>query len=73
MLRFAFCLSWQAAADKPGYWYNTSSGSLELNEAQLPVGFFHYPIQGMLDGYPLVIDPQVSRARLVACLNHVTL
>lgn len=39
-------------------YYDTSPGSTEVSEFGLPYGFFHYPIQGYPDGFPVFIPVQ---------------
>jgi hypothetical protein len=41
--------------------YNMSDGSPEVNNVTgMPFGFFHTPLKGFDDGYPLLFDTHVS-------------
>ncbi|KAG1670027.1 hypothetical protein FOA52_011183 [Chlamydomonas sp. UWO 241] len=52
--------------------YNMSDGSPEVNNVTgLPFGFFHTPLKGFDDGYPLLFDSHVSEKRIVDLLHYV--
>ena len=54
---------YDASVDASDY-YNTSdhSGDIDPN-TDLPYGFFHYPMEGLKDGYPLVVSAGISEKR----------
>jgi hypothetical protein len=52
--------------------YNMSDGSREVNNVTgMPFGFFHAPLKGFDDGYPLLFDTHVSEKRVVDLLHYV--
>ncbi|KAG1675992.1 hypothetical protein FOA52_014236 [Chlamydomonas sp. UWO 241] len=52
--------------------YNMSDGSPEVNNVTgIPFGFFHTPLKGFDDGYPLLFDTHVSEKRIVDLLHYV--
>ena len=62
---FAFCsLSplYDASIDVSNY-YNSSDHSDINNNTGLPYGFFHFPMEGLQDGYPLVVSSGISEKR----------
>ena len=50
-------------------WYNISSKDEVNQNTGLPFGFFHHPVQGYQDGYPLLISSYLSRKRAVDTLD----
>lgn len=54
-------------ANKPGQWYNAS----EMNSVGSPYGFFHHPVTGYEDGYPILIDPRISQKRAKQMLTFI--
>ncbi|KAG2422885.1 hypothetical protein HXX76_015713 [Chlamydomonas incerta] len=48
----------------PAAYYNTSNGSVELNPAGVPYGFFHHPLgRHFPAGYPVLLDTRLSALR----------
>lgn len=44
--------------------YDSSQGSVELNPAGVPYGFFHQPLgRRFPDGYPVLLDTRLSALR----------
>ena len=41
-------------------WYNTSTGSPDLNANDFPYGFFHSHMEGYPDGYPVGVGGGAS-------------
>mmetsp|Transcript_8258 Transcript_8258/g.24923 ORF Transcript_8258/g.24923 Transcript_8258/m.24923 type:complete len:2121 (-) Transcript_8258:1576-7938(-) len=53
-------------------YYNTSASSYEVNPVTgMPFGFFHHPLQGYQDGYPVLFDTHVSEKRMLQLLSYV--
>ena len=45
-------------------YYNTSEHSDDIDpNTGLPYGFFHYPMEGLPDGYPLMVSAGISEKR----------
>ncbi|KAG1660944.1 hypothetical protein FOA52_005525, partial [Chlamydomonas sp. UWO 241] len=52
--------------------YNMADGNPEVNNVTgMPFGFFHTPLKGFADGYPLLFDTHVSEKRIVDLLHYV--
>ena len=47
----------------PQDWYNTSVGAQEMSPTGSPYGFFYEPLEGFGEGYPLVVEINVSGKR----------
>ena len=54
-------------ANKPEQWYAAG----EMNSAGSPYGFFHHPVTGYEDGYPILIDPRISQKRAKQMLTYI--
>ncbi|KAG1675982.1 hypothetical protein FOA52_014226 [Chlamydomonas sp. UWO 241] len=52
--------------------YNMSDGSPEVNSMTgIPFGFFHTPLKGFDDGYPLLFDTHMPEKRIVDLLHYI--
>ena len=49
--------------DREAEFYNTTSGSKDVNINNSPNGFFHRPMEGMPDGFPVIIPPSTDLYR----------
>ncbi|GFR50777.1 hypothetical protein Agub_g13042 [Astrephomene gubernaculifera] len=54
-----------------GDFYNTSTGSPELNAAGLPYGFYHEPLEQFPAGYPVLLDTRLSAQRAQQAITFV--
>ena len=53
-------------------YYNNSKHSDDINtNTGLPYGFFHYPMEGLKDGYPLVVSAGISEKRAHETLKFI--
>ena len=53
-------------------YYDNSKGSDDVNiNTGLPYGFFHHPMEGLKDGYPLVVSAGISEKRAHQTLKFV--
>ncbi|GAX77704.1 hypothetical protein CEUSTIGMA_g5147.t1 [Chlamydomonas eustigma] len=53
-------------------YYNTSAGSRDLNNLTgSPYGFFHYPLTGYPNGYPVVFTPHLPAAQSRNILTYL--
>ena len=48
----------------PQDWYNTSTGALQMSPVGAPYGFFYEPLEGYSEGYPLLVEINVSEERV---------
>lgn len=63
---------YNADMDSSSY-YNTTEGSNEVNpNTGLPYGFFHHPLTGYEDGYPLLISGYLSEIRSQQSLQFIS-
>ena len=47
-------------------------GSLEMDPISgLPFGFFHQPMEGLSDGYPVLVSSAISEKRAVQTLQYI--
>jgi|LauGreSBDMM110SN_4_FD.fasta_scaffold12939_3 hypothetical protein len=62
---------YQASADASDY-YNTSEHSVDIDpNSGFPYGFFHHPMEGMKDGYPVVVSAGISEKRVLETLQLI--
>ena len=62
---------YDASVDASDY-YNTSEHSEDMNpNSGLPYGFFHHPMEGLQDGYPLVVSAGISEKRVRETLQFI--
>ena len=53
-------------------YYNNSEQSNDINiNTGLPYGYFHYPMEGLKDGYPLVVSAGISEKRAHQTLKFI--
>ena len=53
-------------------YYNMSANSSDINpNSGLPYGFFHYPLQGLPDGYPLLVSAALNKQRAQETLEYI--
>jgi hypothetical protein len=48
-----------------------TQGSLEINAAGSPYGFFHEPLESVPPGYPLLLDTRLSAKRAEEALTFI--
>jgi hypothetical protein len=52
--------------------YNVSLGSAEIDpNSGLPFGFFHHPMEGLSDGYPVLVSSAISEKRALQTLQYI--
>ena len=62
---------YNAALDKADY-YDTSANTTEIGtNSGLPYGFFHHPMEGLPDGYPVLVSAAVSERRALQTLQYI--
>ena len=59
---------YNAALDKTDYYDNTTEVS---PNSGLPYGFFHHPMEGLQDGYPVLVSAAVSERRALQTLQYI--
>ena len=53
-------------------YYNISTDYEELNPNNgMPYGFFHHPMEGLSDGYPVVVSSAISLRRALQTLQYI--
>ncbi|KAG2491872.1 hypothetical protein HYH03_009825 [Edaphochlamys debaryana] len=55
----------------PASYYNMTQGSPEMNPVNVPFGFFHQPLEGFPDGYPVLMDTRLSAKRAAEAIQYV--
>jgi hypothetical protein len=49
-----------------------SLGSTEMDpNSGLPYGFFHHPLEGLQDGYPVLVSSTISEKRALETLQYI--
>ena len=62
---------YNAALDKADY-YDTSANTTEIGtNSGLPYGFFHHPMEGLPDGYPVLVSAAISMRRALQTLQYI--
>ena len=59
---------YNAALNKTDYYDDTSEIS---PNSGLPYGFFHHPMEGLPDGYPVLVSAAISLRRAVQTLQYI--
>eukprot|EP00798_Chlamydomonas_sp_ICE-L_P009234 gene9234-16382_t len=58
-------------ANQPYDWYNSSSESGQVNQFEVPFGFFPEPMPGFPDGYPTFFDVNLDADRAQWLLKYI--
>ncbi|EFJ47854.1 hypothetical protein VOLCADRAFT_91478 [Volvox carteri f. nagariensis] len=58
-------------ADKVSHYYNTTSGSAEVSPTGAPHLYFHRPLQGLPDGFPVLLPNSLREERMRDVLTYL--
>ncbi|PNW72097.1 hypothetical protein CHLRE_16g682550v5 [Chlamydomonas reinhardtii] len=58
-------------SDSTVQYYNTTAGSGEVSATGAPYAFYHRPLQGYADGFPVVLPVELSSTRMADLLRYL--